>query len=196
MRRSAALAAVVAACALSAPAGAAVPGLGTWDRVQQRTVQHEGLLPALADGRFHGERPLTPPELTAVLAGLAQRLGGDPVPFDRPTVTVERFHRALLEQLGLGDVARNVREEAARAGLRPPFRFGSEAVARALGLRFDHPFPAGERLELRPTDLITRAEAAWSLAVVLGWQGWEAAAVRDAFAAFDLPAYTPRQRAF
>lgn len=194
MRRFPALLAVLC-CALPAGAGAAVPGLGTWDRPQQRTVLRDGLLTRLQDGRFHGEQPLTGRQLSDAFLQLGFRLGVPAVVVDGDTVTVEAFHRALLKQLGLGDVATAVRKEAERAGLRPPFRFGSEVVARWLGLRFNHPFPQGEKLELAPGAPITRAEAAYSLAVVLGWSGWEAQAARDAFAGFALPAYSAGQRA-
>jgi hypothetical protein len=186
---------VLLCCALPATAGAAVPGLGTWDRAQQRAVTRDGLLTALYDGRFHGEQPLTGRQLSDAFLQLGFRLGVPALTVGGDTVTVEAFHRALLKQLGLGDVATAVRKEAERAGLNPPFRFGSEVVARYLGLRFNHPFPYGERLELTPAAPITRAEAAYSLAVVLGWQGWEAQAARDAFAGFALPDYTDAQRA-
>ncbi|MFL5843064.1 MAG: C40 family peptidase [Solirubrobacteraceae bacterium] len=186
---------LVLGCALPAAARAAAPGLGTWDRSEQRAVVRDGLLPRLFDGRFHGEQPLTGRQLSDAFLQLGFRLGVPAVVVDDERVTVEAFHRALLKQLGLGDVATAVREEAARAGLDPPFRFGSEVVARWLGLRFNHPFPYGEKLELSPSEPITRAEAAWSLAAVLRWSGWEAQAARDAFADFSLPDYTPAQRA-
>lgn len=189
---------VVLVCALPAPAGAAVGGPGTWDTAQQRAVVRAGLMAKLSDGRFTGEQPLTGAQFSDILLQLGLRLGaptvvpsGGSVAF----VSVADFDRLLIRQLGLGDVASAVRREAARAGLSPPYRFGSEVVARYLGLRFDHPYPAGEKLELSPTEPITRAEAAWSLAHVLSWSGWEAQGARAAFAGFSLPDYTPAQRA-
>jgi cell wall-associated NlpC family hydrolase len=182
-------------CVLPATAGAAVGSLGTWDRAQQRQVVRDGLLTPLYDGRFHGEQRLTGRQLSDAFLQLGFRLGVPAVAVDDRTVTVEGFHRALLRQLGLGDVATAVRKEAERAGLHPPFRFGSEVVARYLGLRFNHPYPYGEALELTPGQPITRAEAAYSLSVILGWSGWEAQGARDAFAGFALPDYTPGQRA-
>ena len=65
-------------------------------------------------------------------------------------------------------------------------------VARALGLRFNH--PAGrDDLELYPTDAVSRAEAAWSLARIARFDGWEVQGVRDAFAFFHLPRYDAAQ---
>jgi cell wall-associated NlpC family hydrolase len=185
---------VLLACALPAPAGAAVGSLGGWSAPQQREVAREGLLPRLADGSLGGAQPLTGRQLSDAFLQLGFRLGVPAIAIDGKTVTVEAFHRALLKQLGLGDVATAVRKEAQRAGLNPPFRFGSEVVARYLGLRFNHPYPQGERLELTPGQPITRAEAAYSLALVLHWSGWETQAARDAFAGFDLPVYTPAQK--
>jgi hypothetical protein len=74
---------------------------------------------------------------------------------------VVRFDALVVDQLGLADVSSHVQAVAASAGLAPPAYFGTEVVARYLGLRYDH--PAGtDQLELFPTDPITRAEAAWS----------------------------------
>lgn len=191
---------VVLCCALPAPAGAAVGGLGTWDTAQQRAVLRAGLMSKLPDGHFAGERPLTGAQFSDILLQLGFRLGTPAVvPSDGSggsggSVSVADFDRLLVRQLGLGDVASAVRREAARAGLHPPFRFGSEVAARYLGLRFDHPYPAGEALELNPTEPITRAEAAWSLAQTLFWSGWEVQGARSALAGFSLPDYTPAQR--
>ena len=60
-----------------------------------------------------------------------------------------------------------------------PPRFGTEVVARLLGLRLDHP-AAEDALELAPGDPATRAEAAYSAAQILGFSGWEVAAVQAA----------------
>lgn len=110
-------------------------------------------------------------------------------------VRLTAFHAALVDQLGLADVATAVRAQAARAGLHPPSSFGTEVVARALGLRFNHPFPRGEALETYPWEAVSRAEAAYSLARIASFSGWETASLREAFAAFALPRYGSRQRA-
>jgi cell wall-associated NlpC family hydrolase len=98
-----------------------------------------------------------------------------------------------VRQLGLSDVARAVQGEAARAGLRPPGRFGTEVVARQLGLRFDHPSP-DDRLELYPTDAITRAEAAYSFTRVMANPSGVPYYARETLGRFALPRYTADQR--
>jgi cell wall-associated NlpC family hydrolase len=108
-------------------------------------------------------------------------------------MSVLAFDARVVAHLGLSDVAAHVRDEAARAGLRPPPTLGTEVVARFLGLRDNHPFP-DERLELYPWEAITRAEAAHSLDVVLGFQGWEVADARAQLDAFTLPAYGAHAR--
>jgi cell wall-associated NlpC family hydrolase len=109
----------------------------------------------------------------------------------------------VVEQLGMADVAQAVQAEAARVGLRPGPRFGSEVVARQLGLRFNHD-SAHDAQELYPWEAITRAEAAWSLATVLQWghtqptavgPGSQVAYAREVLGRFQLPDYTPAQRA-
>ena len=57
---------------------------------------------------------------------------------------------------------RTCNDTARAAGLNPPRTFGTEVVARFLGLRTNHPF-ADDALELYPWEPITRAEAAHSL---------------------------------
>jgi cell wall-associated NlpC family hydrolase len=79
------------------------------------------------------------------------------------------------------------------AGLTPPSRFGDEVVARLLQLRINHP-AAEDNLELRPNDVATRAEAAYSLAQVLDVQQWELDWVSSLASSFTLPAYTEWRR--
>jgi cell wall-associated NlpC family hydrolase len=82
-----------------------------------------------------------------------------------------------------------VQQAGRDAGLRPPARFGTEVVARWLGLRTNHP-SRDDALELFPTDPITRAEAAHSLAVILRFAGWEPGAARSELSTFSLPRST------
>jgi cell wall-associated NlpC family hydrolase len=107
-------------------------------------------------------------------------------------VTVTTFDAMVVSQLGLRGVASHVRSVAAAAGLMPPSYFGSEVVARFLGLRYDH--PAGtDQLELYPYNPITRAEAAWSLARVLGFGGWDVSYAQQTLSGFQLPTMTANQ---
>jgi cell wall-associated NlpC family hydrolase len=156
-----------------------------WARGAERAAVAAGLMAPLADGRFHGERPLTMAQLRAARDALAVRTGLPPARVDGVSVTA--FDSAVVRQLGLGDVAAAVQAEARRAGLRPPAVFGTEVVARALELRLNHPYPRGEALEQYPWERISRAEAAWSLARVASLDGWEPQSVRETFALFHLP---------
>jgi cell wall-associated NlpC family hydrolase len=191
------LVAVLALAALAPAASARTPRtLANWNLDDQRAVVAGGLMTRLGDGRFHGERPLTLDELKASRDALALA-GGAPraaTAGSGGTVSVRAFDAALVDQLGLRDVADAVAAETRRAGLAPPPSFGTEVVARALGLRFNHPFPRGEALERYPWEPITRAEAAYSLARVASFSGWEVQAVRGTFAAYAIPAIDAAQR--
>jgi cell wall-associated NlpC family hydrolase len=104
-------------------------------------------------------------------------------------VTVTGFDQLVVDQLGLTDVAAHVQQATVQAGLRPPAYYGTEVVARLLGLRYDH--PAGtDRLELFPSDTITRAEAAWSLAQVLTTGSWNVDEARLSLMTYELPRMT------
>jgi cell wall-associated NlpC family hydrolase len=187
--------AVLAAAAVSfLPATAArAASLGGWNLGEQRAVREAGVLHNLDDQAFHGERPLSGHELPEALAALAARLGVAPVAAPAGGVSVRTFDSLLVDQLGATNVAAAVQHQAWRAGLQPPATFGTEVVARYLGLRENHPFPH-EELELYPTDAITRAEAAHSFAIALKWQGSGAQAARELFSQFVLPRYTAAQK--
>jgi cell wall-associated NlpC family hydrolase len=173
--------------AAAGPAHAAT--LANWDKAEQRTVRRAGILPSEAGG-FHGERALTPGQLSAALS----KIGTKDVAVPKRRITVALFHSLVVRQLGLGDLAGDVQGEAARAGLAPPARFGTEVVARQLGLRYDHP-AQDDRLELYPTDAITRAEAAYSFAQILSRGGSDLGYyAREVLSRFALPAYTVAQR--
>ena len=171
------------------PSTAQAATLGGWNQREQRAVAAAGVLPRLEDGRFHGERPLTGAQLGAALGALAARSGEPAIATSASTVvSVTTFDARLVSQLGLADVAAHVQEVARAAGLHPPAVFGTEVVARFLGLRINHPAP-DEKLELYPWDPITRAEAAHSLAVVLAGGDWALDNARAQLSAFALPAY-------
>jgi cell wall-associated NlpC family hydrolase len=157
-------------------------------------VRLAGVMHDLDDQAFHGERPLSGHELPQALTALAGTLGAAPVHgVPASEVSLTTFDRLLVAQLGASDVAAAVQHEAWKAGLNPPRTFGTEVVARALGLRDNHPFPH-ESLELYPTDAITRAEAAHSLAVALQWKGTAGAYAHELFSTFALPRYTTDQK--
>lgn len=195
MRRAATLATTLIALALAPQASAKQPvTLGNWNVADQRAVDRAGLMPALEDGDFHGERAVAGRQAREALHALAAELGLPPVTsVPRGRLSVFAFDRLLVAQLGLADVAADVQAEARRAGLRPPPPFGTEVVARMLSLRHDQRY-GRDQLELYPWEAITRAEAAWSLARALSYvDGAGPALVREALERFSLPRYSARQ---
>jgi cell wall-associated NlpC family hydrolase len=93
----------------------------------------------------------------------------------------------LVGALGLSDAAAAFTKGARAAGLVVPARFGTEVVARLLGLRLNHP-ASDDALELRPQDTASRAEAAYSVAQILSFSDWQTQSVEDVAQAFSLPA--------
>ncbi|HEY1687821.1 MAG TPA: NlpC/P60 family protein [Solirubrobacteraceae bacterium] len=142
---------------------------------------------------FGGASALSVAAERTALTAIAARDEVPPVPVASSAhLTVVRFDALLVNQLGLSEVAAHVQQVAVSAGLRPPGYFGSEVVARYLGLRYDH--PAGEdALELYPWNPITRAEAAHSFAIVLETGSWAPLAAREALMGFELPHYDSEQ---
>ncbi|HXC44967.1 MAG TPA: NlpC/P60 family protein [Solirubrobacteraceae bacterium] len=197
------------ACTL-ALVGAAMPGAGAgasaaaattkkltaanWDSAQQQQVLNAGVMGEVPGFGFAGSTPLSAQAESAALAAIAAREELAPIVFQTDVpITLVRFDALLVDQLGLGDVAEHVQQVAVAAGLAPPSYFGSEVLARYLGLRYNH--PAGEdALELYPWNAITRAEAAHSFAVALGLESWALTGAREALSGFSLPQYTPAQR--
>jgi|SRR5579884_1537103 len=108
-------------------------------------------------------------------------------------VTIKQLDAALVAYVGLARAAREIQTTLARAGLQPPPRTGTEAVARMLGLRINHP-ASEDWLEILPTQPATRAEAAYSFAQVLQLDDAEVQAVQQAADAFTLPTFTPWQQ--
>ena len=62
-----------------------------------------------------------------------------------------------------------------------------------LGLRTNHP-ASQDDLELLPSEPVTRAETAYSVAQILRFKGWETQYVEDAAATFVPPALAPGRR--
>jgi len=140
---------------------------------------------------FHPQDPLTRSALAVLVAGLTQQA---PQVVTNPdaTVSIAALDSKLVRIEGLAPAAAELAQSARDAGLTPPTRFGTEIVARLLGLRFNHP-AAQDDLELLPTDPATRAEAAYSAARILRFDGSELQRVSDAAATFALPVLGPWQ---
>jgi cell wall-associated NlpC family hydrolase len=108
-------------------------------------------------------------------------------------VTIKQLDAAVVAYLGLSGAAREIQLTLQRAGLRPPANTGTEAVARMLHLRLNH--PAGQDdLELLPFQPATRAEAAWSFAQVLQLDQWAIDSAQHAADTFTVPELTTWQR--
>jgi cell wall-associated NlpC family hydrolase len=187
------LAALAGACLLAAPVALAADAgpAATWAKREIRLVVGQGLMAADVES-FRPADPLTRGELAELvtgLTGLTPRAPGKPA----TTVTMAELDRRLVGALGLQDAAAAFTAGARAAGLQPPARFGTEAVARLLGLRTNH--PAGQdELERQPGEPASRAEAAFSAARVLSLDGREAESVRESALSFALPELEPWQR--
>ena len=111
-------------------------------------------------------------------------------------MTMAALDHSLVTMLGLKRAANEFTQGAKAAGLSVPGRFGTEVVARLLGLRTNHP-AAQDFLELRPQDPATRAEAAYSAAQILDFgplsDSWQIAQVKSLADAFTLPTLTDWQ---
>jgi cell wall-associated NlpC family hydrolase len=170
----------------SAPAAQAQ----SWADPQIQTVVAQGLM-APSPAEFRPNDGLTRRELGEVLAALTQQAQVVEEP-DR-LVTVAELDAAFVNALGLADAAQQIRATLRAAGLQPPGRLGTEAVARLLRLRYNHP-AAKDFRELLPTDPVTRAEAAFSVARFLELEEWDVLLARETAASFVLPELTAWQR--
>jgi cell wall-associated NlpC family hydrolase len=163
----------------------------SWAQPQIRLVVSRGLM-ARNVASFRPNDTLTQGELSALVADLTDQ---PPKPAANPAapVTMAQLDARLVRVLELGDAASSFDDGAAAAGLRPPARFGTEVVARLLGLRTNHP-TGHDDLERLPNDPAPRAEAAYSVAQLLTLSDWEKQGAEDAAATFELPTLTLWQR--
>ena len=139
---------------------------------------------------FRPADPLTASELATVIASL-----GGPISVTDPNapVTVRELDARLVTLAGLRPSAQTIRLAAVAAELRPRPWMGTETIARMLGFRVNHPREE-EQLELQLSQSVTRAEAAFSIAVYLGLTDFAREAVRSAVSAFSFPSLTEWQR--
>ncbi len=107
--------------------------------------------------------------------------------------TIATLDAQLVDGLGLGAAAAEFAQKAQAAGLTIPWRFGTEVVARLLGLRIDHP-AREDSIELLPDDPSTRAEAAYSAAQIIHTSGWLVPIVQAAADSFSLPPLSTWQK--
>ncbi len=188
MRRSG-LAAALLVLVVTSAAGA-TPSPRSWAQPQIVQVVQAGLMaPDVAS--FRPDDPITQAELADLVGGLTEQ----PVTaaFASRPVTLAGLDLQLVGALGLASAARQFVGGARAAGISVPARFGTEIVARLLGLRLNH--PAGhDDLELLPGDPATRAEAAYSTARILAFTGDETLWAQDVASTFVLPQLAPLQK--
>ena len=163
----------------------------SWALPQIKVVTKKGLMGGTANA-FRADDPISLGELAELVSGLTGKAGAAPADPAAPA-TIAQLDAQLVRGLGLLPAARQFTAGIRAAGIAPRSGFGTEVVARLLGLRVDHP-AAQDALELRPTDPATRAEAAYSAARILGFGGWEAEYVTKLAATFQLPAIAGLQR--
>jgi cell wall-associated NlpC family hydrolase len=190
MRRRLPLQACLLAVLALSPATAAAKPAPSWAQAELKAVVAAGLMPREAAARPND--PLTRGELETMVAGLAHVEPGAPST-PSATVTMTALDTRLVGTLGLADTAKLFQQQAKSAGLTPPSRFGTETVARLVGLRTNHP-AALDALELSPGEPATRAEAAYSAARILRLGAWDPEGPGLLAATFVVPALTPWQK--
>jgi cell wall-associated NlpC family hydrolase len=176
---------------LTLPAIAAGSAKTSWAQPQIKLVTARGWMGG-DPATFKPDAPLTQNALAELVADVTQQESPTPAAPDTP-VTMTALDASLVKALELRDAAAAFARGARAAGLAPPSRFGSEVVARLLGLRTNHP-TGQDSLELMPGDVATRAETAFSAARILGLAEWDTQRVRDESLTFELPELTPLQR--
>jgi cell wall-associated NlpC family hydrolase len=225
-QRLATLAAACAVAAVSTAAAAGSSrSTPNWAAPQIATVVAHKLMGAKSVNKFHPNAALTNQTLTSLASDLKDQLGTPPAGADSGSTgttttgtgttstdgttttsggsdpaaheTITQLDHSLVQAIGLGKAAKQFVQGARADGLAVPSRFGSEAVARLLGLRLNHP-AAQDFLELRPQDPATRAEAAYSAAQILNLglfaDSWQIAEVKSLAATFTLPQVNDWQR--
>lgn len=207
------LAAVLLPALLLPAAALAAGSVHSWAQPQIKLVTKRGIFAGSA-ATFQGSDPLSQGALAAAISNLTGTPAAAAADPDAP-VSMEDLDRTLVDALGLAGSAYRFRLAARAAGIMPPRRFGTEVVARLLGLRLNH--PAGQdELELEPQQPATRAEAAYSFAQILRfgadreWRqdrhassattpadyatSWEVDQAKQDAQSFQLPALTTWQR--
>jgi hypothetical protein len=183
---------ILFACALSLFTAVSTAGAAptrSWAATEIKAVVEAGLM-STSVGQFRPNDPITQSELAIVLASFGMEVSA-PDPFRR--VTLRELDAKLVAAAGMREEALGLKLAAAYAGLRPGTWFGTESVARLLGLRVNHPKDQ-EHLELQLSQPATRAEAAFSIARLLELDLEEIVQVRETVESFVLPAMTPVQR--
>ena len=183
---------VLAFVALTLVAASPAAAATSWAQPQIRVVTAHGLMGGKA-ASFRPDDPLTAGDLADLVGGLT----GKTVPValnPAMPVTISQLDAQLVRSLGLLPAAQQFSAAIRSAGLVPTRYFGTEVVARLLGLRVNHP-ASQDTLELGPDNVATRAEAAYSAARILGFNGSEGGLVAKLAATFQPAPLAGYQRA-
>jgi cell wall-associated NlpC family hydrolase len=176
------------------PSPATGSAVGSWAEPQIRFVVTRGLMGGSL-ATFRPDDVLTQGELSELIADLShpETLSTSSAASSSKRVTMAGLDARLVRALGLAASANRFASAAREAGLAPPSRFGTEVVARLLGLRTNHQVPHDE-LERLPAEPATRAEAAFSAARVLGLSSADLTALKTAARSLQLPRLDEWQR--
>lgn len=192
MRRRLPLVAALVALVPAAASAATTQPARSWAAPQIATAVSHGLFGATAGDTFRPDDPFTRGDAAVLVAALTQTEPVTPLAPSAP-VTMAGLDSRLVTAIGLSSAAHEFATGARAAGLTVPARFGTEVVARLLGLRTDHP-ASRDDLELLPNDPASRAEAAYSAARVLALSSWQTQALEQEAASFALPTLTDWQQ--
>ena len=142
---------------------------------------------------FRPDDTVTRGELAELLASATATA---PSTIAKPGVplSIQDLDARLVAALGLTPDAKAFTEGAEAAGLAPPSRFGTEAVARLLGLRKNHAAKDDALERLAAERSIPGAEAAHLLAQIVRFRGHELERLQVTSATFQLPVLTDWQR--
>ena len=140
-----------ARAALGAPT-AVLAAKQSWAHREIKVVTDRGLMGGNA-AAFRPDAPLTQRALADLVAELTELPPPEPAA-PAAQATLAGLDQALVRGLGLSDDARRFYLGARATGVKPPARFGSEVVARLIGLRKNHE-ARFDALELRPDDVAT-----------------------------------------
>jgi cell wall-associated NlpC family hydrolase len=190
-----AISCVAVAAAFAEPPVASPDGTAPapfWAASEVETVVSAGLMGPSSDFvSFRAGDPLTWGDLATALSAWGHPIAAPANPNKR--VTVRELDARLVAALDLLPVSRVLRVAARDAGLNPIPSLGTEAVARLLGLRINHP-AKDDAMELLPSQAVTRGEAAYSLARALAVTDWQKQQLLDRTAGFVLETINPWQK--
>ncbi len=113
-----------------------------WASSAIEAVTSHGLFPG-KPSTFRPDDPLTAGDLAGMLTAIGDPSVRTPA-VSGASVSITSLDAAIVHALGLRPVAAQFAAVARSAGLDPPSRFGTEVVARMLGLRYDLPSERGQ----------------------------------------------------